>query len=317
MKQIGRQGENGSLGIADLNTLVIFAHVGEARSFSEAARRLEIPLSTVSRRIAELEAQLGVRLIERSTRHLRLTDTGSEVLEQARRGAEICQIVNDIVSDKKTNLSGELRLSAPPSISDSLLAPVVGAFQIAYPRVRVQIFITDRIVDQIAEGIDVAFKVGTLKDSSLVARTILRYRHQLVCSPRYLKEFGAPEKPQDLLRHRLLAFSFWRPVSQWQFAHVSGKEQENISFRPYLAMNDYAGLATAMLADMGIGDFPPIVQPDLVRKGLLVEVMPNWHFPNFDLSVVHVGGKYISRVVRVFKEFAVKMVPTLFPKLPS
>ena len=312
-----QQEEIGNCSITDLNALVIFARVGEAGSFSEAARRLKIPLSTVSRRVAELEAQLGVRLVERSTRHLRLTDAGAAVLEQAQRGAEICQIVSDIVSDKNGKLSGELRLAAPPSISDSLLAPVVGAFQNAYPRVRVQIFITDRIVDQIAEGIDVAFKVGALNDSSLVARTILRYRHQLVCSPTYLKEFKPPQAPQDLLRHRLLAFSFWRPVNQWHFVHVNGKQKETLTFKPYLSMNDYAGLASALIAGAGIGDLPPIVQPELLRKGSLVEVMPNWHFQNFDLSVVHAGGKYISRVVNTFKEFAIKTVPALFPNLPG
>lgn len=302
--------------MADLNTLVIFASVVEAGSFSEAARRLKMPLSTISRRIAELEDQLGACLLERSTRHLRLTDLGSDVFEQAKRGAEICQVVNDIVSKKNGSLSGELRLSAPPSISDSLLAPILGAFQSAHPGVRVQVFITDRIVDQIAEGIDIAFKVGNLKDSSLIARRILTYRHQLVCSPAYLEKVKPPAAPQDLLDHRLLAFSFWKPLNQWHFKHVNGKSEETLSFHPFLSMNDYAGLAVALLAGTGIGDFPPIVQPELMRKGRLVEVMPNWHLQNFDLSIVHLGGKYVPRLVRAFKEFALKMVPTLFPKLP-
>src|ERR1700733_5915333 len=119
--------------MADLNSLIVFAEVVQANSFSEAARRLKMPASTVSRRIAELEAQLGVRLIERSTRSLRLTDVGSEVLEHARHTTELSETIDNIASNHVSNVSGTLRLSAPPSISDSLLAPLVGAFQASYP----------------------------------------------------------------------------------------------------------------------------------------------------------------------------------------
>jgi DNA-binding transcriptional LysR family regulator len=152
--------------IPDLNALVVFAKVVEANSFSEAARRLQMPISTVSRRIAELEDELGVRLLDRSTRNLRLTELGAEVLEQAVRGAELSEAVDNIVSNRLSKVSGTLRLSAPPTISDTLLTPIVTAFQAAYPEVRVQIFVTDRHIDHIAEGIDLAFRLGTLRDSS-------------------------------------------------------------------------------------------------------------------------------------------------------
>src|ERR1700723_742796 len=118
----------------DLNSLMIFARVVEVNSFSQAARRLKMPVSTVSRRIAELEDQLGVRLLERSTRSLRLTDVGSEVLEHARHTGELNEAVDNVASNHQSNVSGELRLSAPPSISDSLLAPLIGAFQSYYPK---------------------------------------------------------------------------------------------------------------------------------------------------------------------------------------
>jgi DNA-binding transcriptional LysR family regulator len=300
----------------DLNSLIIFANVVDANGFSKAARRLKMPTSTVSRRVAELEEQLGVRLIERSTRSLRLTDVGSEVLEHAQRSAEISEAIDNIASNHLSKVSGTLRLSAPPSISDSLLAPIVGAFQSSYPDVRVHIFITDRIVDQIAEGVDLAFRVGELEDSSLVARRILTYRHQLVASPSYLQQCNAPKTPQDLVSHRLLAFSFWRPENTWNFTHGNGKDRASITFKPYLSINEYYGLATALLAGTGIGDLPPIVQPELLRSGQLIEVMPNWHFRAFHLSLCHLGNRYLPRPVRVFKEFAAKMAPTLFPSLP-
>jgi len=302
--------------MTDLNSLMIFAKVVETNSFSEAARRLKMPISTVSRRIADLEDQLGVRLLERSTRSLRLTDVGSEVLEHARRSVELSEAVDNIVSNQLSNVSGTLRLSAPPSISDSLLAPLIGAFQASYPNVRVQIFVTDRIVDHIAEGIDLGFRVGALRDSLLVARRILTYRHQLVASPAYLKKYKPPKTPRDLLDHRLLAFSFWKPENHWSFAHVDGADKETLTFQPYLSMNDYTGLAAALLAGVDIGDLPPVVQPELLRDGRLVEVMPKWHFRTFDLSLVHLGSRHITRPVRVFKEFAAQIAPTLFPVLP-
>jgi DNA-binding transcriptional LysR family regulator len=301
----------------DLNALAIFAKVVEASSFSEAARRLKIPISTVSRRIADLEDQLGVRLLERSTRSLRLTDVGSEVLDHAQRCAELSEAVDNIVSEQLSNVSGALRLSAPPSLSETLLAPLVGAFQALYPNVRVQIFVTDRFIDHIAEGVDLVFRLGALKDSSLVARRVLTYRHQLVASPAYLEKCKPPKMPQDLLGHRLVTFSYWNPDNSWTFAHVNGKEKETLTFQPHLAMNDFAGLAASLLAGGGIGDLPPLVQPKLLREGQLVEVMPKWRFRAFDLSVVHLGNRHIPRPVRVFKEFAAQMAPKLFPRLPT
>jgi DNA-binding transcriptional LysR family regulator len=300
----------------DLNSLKIFAGVVEAGSFSKAARRLRMPLSTVSRRLADLEDQLNLRLLERSTRSLRLTDVGSQVLELAKRSEELSDAIENVMSSHASDVTGTLRLSAPPSISDSLIAPLIGSFQAAYPEVRVSVFITDRLVDQIAEGIDVAFRVGALRDSSLVARKLISYRHQIVASPTYLKTRKAPKTPQDLLNHRLLTF-FWKPDYNWVFTHTNNKQTDAVTFEPYIGMNDYAGLATALLDGAGIGELPPIVQPELMRKGLLVEVMPAWHLALRDLSLVHLGNRYLSRHVRLFKEFATQMIPKLFPKLPT
>jgi DNA-binding transcriptional LysR family regulator len=303
--------------MTDLNSLMIFAKVVETNSFSEAARRLSMPTSTVSRRIAELEAQLGVRLLERSTRSLRLTDVGSELLEHAQRSAELGDAVDNIVSNIVSDVSGVLRLSAPPSISDSLVVPLVNGFQGSYPNVRVSIFFTERYVDHIAEGIDLVFRFGALKDSSLIARRILTYRHQLVASPAYLKTHKPPKTPHDLLGHRLLSFSHWKPENSWSFTHANGKDRETMTFDPYLSMNDYFGLAHALMAGAGIGELPPILQPQLIRDERLVEVMPKWRFEALNLSVVHLGNRYLPRPVRMFKEFVVQMAPTLFPKLPT
>jgi DNA-binding transcriptional LysR family regulator len=303
--------------MADLNALAVFAKVMEAGSFSEAARRLKMPISTVSRRIAELEDQLGVRLIERSTRNLRLTELGAEVLEHAVRSVELSEAVENIVSNRLADVSGTLRLSSMPSVSDTLLTPLVTAFQASYPNVRVRALVTERMVDLIADGIDLAFRLGPLKDSRLIARRILTYRHRLVASPSYLNGREAPLKPRDLLNHRLLAFSYWKPENSWTFLHKSGRDQETLTFEPHLSMNDFSGLAPALVAGAGIGDLPPVVLPKLVEEGRLVEVMPDWRFGAHDLSLVHVANRHLSKPCRLFKEFAVQTASTLFTDLPA
>ena len=172
------------------------------------------------------------------------------------------------------------------------------------------------MVDHIAEGVDLVFRIGTLKDSSLVARRLLTYRHRLLASPAYLANNKPPKTPQDLRKHRLLAFSRWRPENRWNFVHTRGSEKESFTFQPHISMNDYAGLAHALLSGSGIGELPPLVRPDLLREGLLVEVMPRWRFQPFDLSLIHLGNRHISRPLRVFKEFAAQHTSLLFPRLP-
>jgi DNA-binding transcriptional LysR family regulator len=302
--------------VPDLNALSIFATVVESNSFSQASRRLNVPISTVSRRVAELEEELGVQLLKRSTRKLSLTEIGAEIFEHARHAVELDGAVNDIVGDHLAVITGTLRISSPPSVSDSLLAPLIAAVQDAHPQVRAQVFITERFVDLVSEGIDVAFIVGPIQDPALVSRTILSYRHQLLASPKYIDEHGSPRTPEELLGHRLLAFSFWRPENTWSFVNDDNCETRSISFRPYMSMNDYAGIVPRLLDGAGIGEIPPLVRPELVRDGHLVEVMPEWHFPYFDLKVVHHGGRYVPRVVRVFTETAQRLAPALFPSLP-
>jgi DNA-binding transcriptional LysR family regulator len=302
----------------DLNSLVLFAAVTDAKSFSRAAQRLKMPTSTVSRRIAELEKELGARLLERSTRNLRLTDFGADVLDYAHQSADIVQEVASIATDHASGTSGSLRLSAPPSISDSLLAPLICDFQTEFPQISVQVFVTERVLDLITDGVDLNFRVGTkLEDSSVVARRILTYRHQLVASPAYVEQFGSPKTPDELLTQRLLAFSFWKPKNAWRLFDTKSRQQRTLEFQPHFSINEYVGLATALVRGVGIGELPPIVQPELIRTGKLVEIMPRWRFRCFHLSMVHLSNRYIARPLRLFKEFAADLIPSLFPNLPT
>ena len=303
--------------MADLNALVIFAKVVESGSLSGAARRLGMPVSTVSRRIAEFEQALGVRLLERSTRNLALTNLGKEVYEHAVRSVELGEAVECVVSNHLSDMSGILRVSAPPNISDSLLTPLVIEFQKLYPNVRFQILVTERCVDHIADGVDLVFRGGALRDSSLVARRLLAYRHRLVATPAYLKRCGSLRKPQDLLEHRLLAFSHWKPDCTWCFVHENGRDKQTLTFQPFFAMNDFTGLAPMLLAGYGIGELPPLVRPELIREGKLAEVIPQWHLQTYELSLVYLGNRHIPKPCRLFKEFVIQKAPVLFPDLPE
>ncbi|RRA47613.1 LysR family transcriptional regulator [Acidipila sp. EB88] len=302
--------------MTDLNSLVAFARVVEAGSFAEAARRMKMPTSTLSRRIAELENQLGVRLLDRSTRRLRLTDVGAELLEHAERGAQVSDAVASIASNYGSTVSGTLRLSAPPSISDSFLAPLIIGFQARYTDVRVQVLIAERAVDHIADGVDLVVRIGQLSDSALVGRKLISYRHQLLATPDYLKRFPPIRHPEDLAQHRLLSFARWKPRDRWIFEHVDGKQKETLFFEPYLSMNDYAGLAPVILQGVGIGELPPIVLPGLSRKTSFIEVMPKWRFRTFDLWLLHLNHRHLSQAVRAFRDFAIESSPALFPNLP-
>ena len=301
--------------MVDLNALAIYARVAEALSFSDAARRLGVPVSTVSRKVADLEDALGVQLIERTTRKLRLTDIGREVLLEAQRGAEVREAVEAIVADCRAKVSGRIALTAPPSVADSLLAPLLSGFQTAYPDVAVQVLVTDRFVDHIAEGIDVALRVGDLKDSALVAKPLLTYRRRLVANPKYLKQFGALRRPADLRDHRLLAFAVSGFASRWTLS--KGEKSETIEFRPVLAMNDYAGLAEAAAGGAGISDLPPIVRPQLLKSGRLVEVLQDWRLKAETLSIVRVGARHVPNALRAFMDFAAAGAKKMFPELPA
>ncbi len=302
----------------DLNTLVIFASVVEGRSFSSAARRLHMPLSTVSRRIAQLEAELGGRLLERNSRRLRMTPLGSEVYAQAKIGVDVSEAVASLASDHEHAVSGVIRISSPPNLSDSLLVPLIDAFLERHPGVRVAVFITGRSVDFVEEGVDVGFFVERQFRQSLVHERILRYRHRLVATPQYVAEHGDPRDPEELVaNHRIYAFSFWNGWEGWSLTNVGTGEERALDFRPNVAINDFAGIASGLLAGRGIGDLPPIVHPALVTDGKLVEVMCEWRFPIYNFYIAYLGDRVVSRAVRTFTEFAREFVPLLFPDLPT
>ena len=295
----------------DRNAMALFVKVVENGSFSKAAQRESVPVSTVSRKISELEKALGVRLLERSTRRLRMTEIGQDYYERCRRGLEEFEAANLMVKDQQAEVAGRLRLSVPPSLSDVLVIPLIEAFQALYPNAIVNCLVTDRHINHIEDGIDISLRVGDLKDSSLVARRLLRYRSVLVASPGYLDRAGAPSHPNELPLHALVAFSRWEPTVSWLL--YNNGETHKIIVEPRIAINDYAGVQSAVINGLGISEIPSILCGQRLQDGSLVEVIPEWQFAPATLSAIYPSNRNLSRLVRLFKDFCVDRIQALAP----
>lgn len=287
----------------DLNAMAVFAKVAECSGFSRAGERLDMPVSTVSRKVVELEKALGVRLLERSTRSIRLTEIGESYFRRCQRGLEELEAANLSIEDRQQEVSGVLRMSVPPSLSEGLFVPIIAEFQRSYPKARVHVFVTDRNVDLIADGVDLTIRVGDLADSALSARRLLTYRHLLLASPDYVKRHGMPRSPDELAEHRLLAFGALGLAVKWTFA----REAENVTVpvEPHLQINDYLGIQKAAIEGQGIGELPAILCGAALRHGSLVPVMAEWRSPSVDLSAIHVATRNMSRLVRLFIDHCV------------
>lgn len=285
----------------DLNAMALFVRVIEYKSFTATSKQLHIPISTISRKVAELEKQLGVRLIERSTRSLRLTEIGQEYYRYCRRGLEEFDAGALAINDRQSEVSGTLRLSIPPNIADILVAPIICGYQQAYPKTKIKVLVTERDVDLIEDGVDIALRVGKLEDSSLIARPLLSYRHLLVASPEYIQTQGKIHHPGELSCHRLLTFSGWRGQINWTF--YSKQESCKISVDSALSINEMSGLQYAAENHQGIANLPAIICTQAIAQGKLIEVMPNWQFAATTLSAIYPSNRNTSRLVKLFMDF--------------
>jgi len=212
-------------GTPDLNAMVLFARVLQHGSFSEAARRTGTPVSTLSRKVSALERQLGVRLLERTTRAVNPTDSGREYFQYCEQIVDALDGAQAALKKRQAAVSGTLRLAAPPSLSDVLLIPLVDGFLRRYPKVAVKVLVTDRHLDLVQDEVDISLRVGPQPASSLVFRRLLSYRHILVAAPAYLDGAEALDEPADLTRHRLLGFSKWFDGTTWKLSNGSRTER--------------------------------------------------------------------------------------------
>ena len=280
----------------DLNSVRIFVNVAAKGSFSAAAKLMGIPVATVSRKVAELESSLDVRLLERTTRKLRLTDAGVTLYEYASRGVEEMDAGLLALSEKEQDLRGRLRFSMPPSFEP--MWTLLDNFQSLHANIDVDLFVSERRLDFIEDGIDVALRIGEVANPSAVARLLMTYRHRLVASPDFLRNVSI-QSPQDILSVNCTAWSQKNDVVNWTLGN------DNLTINPFLRANDYLHMRYLALKGKCLTELPPFFCKKNLESGELVEVLPNYPMPEQQVHLVYPSRKSVSRITRVFIDYCV------------
>ncbi|MDJ0712393.1 MAG: LysR family transcriptional regulator [Woeseiaceae bacterium] len=277
----------------DLNALALFVESAQAGSLSEAARRTGVPLPTLSRKIRKLEDTLGMRLLERGPGGLVLTPVGSRMLAESESAVAILQQAERSVRDDH-GIAGVLRLSLPPHLKP--IWPLLSKFGELYPDVQFDVFVTNRRVDLVAEGIDVALRIGDGGSTSYVGRNLTKYRHTVIASPNFLKEFRI-EQPQDL---QGVPSACWRTGSRstWTLGDV------DVALEPQLVTNDYEHLLSLATLGHVVTEVPPFMATEGIAEGHLVEVLAKHPMPMVAIRLLVVETRAMSPLVREFLNFA-------------
>jgi DNA-binding transcriptional LysR family regulator len=284
------------------NDLVLFARVVDEGSFSRAADRLGYPKSTVSRRVAALETQLGEQLLRRTTRKLTVTDFGRAVLEHAHRVVEDVAAAESLAQHRQVQPSGRLRVSMPNDMGNLVLAPMLAEFVLKYPAVTLEVDLSSRFVDLIAENFDVAVRMGELRDdATLAARRIASFTSGLYAAPSYVARRGVPAEPEALMEHDALrvlartgdpqAWTLVRGEARWE-GIPPGRATAN---SPELLMRmALGGAGIAMIHDSFAAPY--------LERGELVQVLPDWSTPPVAASAVFPGRRLMPAHARAFVE---------------
>jgi DNA-binding transcriptional LysR family regulator len=281
--------------------LAVFAAVAETHGFSAAARRLGVSKAMVSVAVARLEARLGVRLLQRTTRRLSLTEAGAATLPHAQRALLAALDAEEAARQASLTPRGTLRVNAPMSFGLLHVARALGAFALAYPEVRVDLVLDDRVLDLVDGGFDLAVRIGDLPDSTLVAQRIGRTRQLLVAHPGYLARAGAPDEPADLARHAALVYSLSPTGSRWTLSR--GTRRETVRVTGPLQANSSLAIRDALLQGLGLARIPSFVVADELRSGRLVRVLPGWELPTMTIHAVTTARDYLPRKTRAFVDF--------------
>lgn len=293
----------------DITSLAWFAFVAEHGSFSAAARSLGVPKSTLSRRIADLEDEVGVRLLNRTTRKLYLTDVGRAFLVHCQTivaAAEAAEQVTQFVQEKPR---GKIRISSPYAISQSLLVSIIPEFLRLYPDVQIDLMMTNQPVNLIEQQVDIALRVRpTIEDSSLIARELLPSANALFASPEFVAKHGAAEHPTDLLAWPCLSMHYSSGRYQWQFSSSEG-EALTVTYRPRLITDDLWVLREAAAEHQGVVSLPVYLCRDYQEQGRLVRVLPHWRLPAGKLHMVYPYRRGLLPAVRVLIDYLVEKMP--------
>lgn len=284
-----------------LTALNVFRAVCELGSFSGAARKLRLSNAAVSKNVRELEYELGARLLERTTRRVRMTEVGEAYWRRASAILDELRVLDTETKDHGRVPRGTLRVAAPMSLGIAQLAPAVGAFLVEYPELHVELEMNDRYVDLVGEGFDVALRGGTLSDSSLVARRLGAIQRVLCASPAYLRKYGRPARPQDLPQHRCLVYSLAKSPTRWTLTRKTRRIR--LEIQGPLSINSSLALAGAASAGAGIALLPEVTVRDALAKKQLETVLPDWTAEPQSLFAVYPRHHQISHRVRLFIDF--------------
>jgi len=289
------------------NDLLLFARIVEAGSFSRAAERVQLPKSTVSRRIALLEQKLGERLLQRTTRKLMVTEFGASLLEHARKVAEEVEAAGALAQHRQGEPSGKLRISVPGDFANSGMHEVVARFIARYPSVTLEMDLSPRRVDLIAENFDIAIRMGDLPDdASLNARPINQEFFGLYASPAYLARHGLPEHPDDLLNHDLLCIlSRYGGAVPWVLTRGKVRWERPLTAR--LTANSPGLLARIASHGAGIAGSSLTFAGPYVQTGELVRVLPEWDLPVASGWAVFPGRRLMPAKTRAFLDLMEEM----------
>lgn len=284
------------------NDLFIFARVVESGSFSRAAERMGLPKSTISRRIAILEEQLGERLLLRTTRRLNLTEFGEHLLEHARQLAEEVAAVKALAEHRQARPSGRLRVSMPSDFASQLLPEMLHAFAVLHPEVSLDLDLSQRRVDILGENFDLVIRLGELPDDALLAaRRIAVFSMGLYASPRYLAERGAPDSPGELAGHDILSLpGSRRGKAVWTLHH--GKEQREEVLSARFVANSPELLNNLARIGGGIAALPDYFAKPYCQRAELRRILPEWSLPSHTAWAVFPGRRLMPAKTRAFIE---------------
>ena len=281
----------------ELADLRAFARIAELASVSAAARSLALPKSTVSRSLSRLEGVVGAILVDRSSRHLRLTDAGALFRPHALRILADIDEAGTALDNFAGAPRGTLRVSAPFTFAVALVSPMLPAFLARYPEVRIVLVVENRIINMLVEDADLVIRVGALPDSDLIARHLMTTEVWTCASPTYLAQHGTPSRVVDLHRHTLIT-GFDRPTT-WSFLKPDGT-LEQFKFKPDHVVSDSAALAPMLVGNAGIGRLPDFTARPSIANGDLVRLFPETHGDTFEINAVYISHRSLSAKVRVF-----------------
>lgn len=291
-----------ALGSPDLNDLLIFAMVAESGGFTAAAQRLNRPKANVSLQVRRLEKALGLELFHRTTRRVVLTEHGTRLLDSGVPHLQRALEAVAALSQSGDELAGTLRVSCTVDHAGQTLARCLVQFSKLHPAIKIDLRATDRVVDVVRDGIDLALRMGWLRDSSLRAQKLGAFRQLIVASPEYLQRVGCPSHPEDLANHDWVALTLLSAPLTWQFTGPRGK-LFSVRMKSRMRTDNPGTVRSLVEAGAGVSVIDEHGAASAIRAGRLVQILPNWKLPEGGLYAVFPPGKHIPRHVQAFVDF--------------